>query len=196
MLLPYTSQRGKKKPHLSRTQQINHHSPSHPQHTVSSTYPRHQSIKTPILKRGAATAQSPRSNQAPQTALSSPSLATLYLPCKPTKTKNPKQGAGENSSPHAYVCMVQYSSICIVPMIGNLPFSMRGSFDTMSAGVNTFPSLPQEEKTVSCRSHWMMESHPCRKTYTVLLEPCDGPVQGVTQGCWRGHVRRPRRRMG
>lgn len=160
MLLPYTSQREKKKPHLSQTQQINHHSPSHPQHTVSSTYPRHQSIKTPIPKKRRRHSAIPAFQSSSPNSSFSFTLATLYLPCKPTKTKTPKQGAGENSSPHAYVCMVQHSSICIVPMIGNLPVSMRGSFDTMSAVVNTFYILPQEKKkTVSCRSHWMMKRH-------------------------------------
>lgn len=110
-LLPYTSQREKKKkPHLSQTQQINHHSPSHPQHTVSSNLPKASINQNPNpRKRGAATAQSPRSNQAPQTALSSHSLATLYLPCKPTKTKKtPSKGPGKIAARmHMYVWYVQ-----------------------------------------------------------------------------------------
>lgn len=154
-LLPYTSQRENKNHTFSQTQQINHHSPSHPQHTVSSNLPKASINQNPNPRKEAPPQRNPR---VPIKLPKQLSPLILYLPCKPTKTKNPKQGAGENSSPHAYVCMVQYSSICIVPMIGNLPFSMRGSFDTMSAVVNTFPSLPQEKTTVSCRSHWTMPS--------------------------------------
>ncbi|KAM6476099.1 hypothetical protein HDV62DRAFT_376053 [Trichoderma sp. SZMC 28011] len=45
--------------------------------------------------------------------------------------------------------MVQYSSICIVPMIGNLPaFSMRGSFNTLYAVVNTFHFTPGKKDSI------------------------------------------------
>lgn len=91
----------KKKPHLSQTQQINHHSPSHPQHTVSSNLPRHQSIKTPIPKKEAPPQRNPRVPiKLPKQLFSS----YLYLPCKPTKTKTPSKGPGKIAARmHMYV---------------------------------------------------------------------------------------------
>lgn len=97
-LLPYTSQRENKNHTSHKPSKSTTIHPATPSTPSLQTYPRHQSIRTPIPEKEAPPQRNPR---VPIKLPKQLSPLILYLPCKPTKTKTPKQGAGENSSPAA-----------------------------------------------------------------------------------------------